>query len=393
MRATVIKFIAFIVVCMVFTVYLAFTIGNIRPSHLWFFHKDYALSAYFDDVTGLNKGDNVKVAGVIVGKVDSIKVVNGPGGKNNGGNDRALVKFQVHKSVKVPANSTASIRWRNLIGQRYVYLTPPPGDQAAPVVLKNGDTVTKTIAVVDIGELFNELGPIVRAMDPAKVNTFLDAFTGALSGNEGNLQSAIDNLATITASLASHDDAIGRLVGNLDTVAATLNNRDAEIRTVLDNLVALSQTFSDNTQIVDDSITQMGTVSVNIDRLLANNRAQIDRILANLNKLLGVVQSQAAAGQRVAGRASDRGHPDLLGRVLGRVAQPDHPVRRGPERAEHRRPVLPCNTRPTRPGPGLQVSSPGGAAADRVPQSQFPTQGRRHRQRDERTWRGCSHGA
>jgi hypothetical protein len=72
MRATLIKFIAFMAVCACFTVYLAFTIGNIRPSHLWFFHKDYSLNAYFDDVTGLNVGDNVKVAGVIVGKVKAI---------------------------------------------------------------------------------------------------------------------------------------------------------------------------------------------------------------------------------------------------------------------------------------------------------------------------------
>jgi phospholipid/cholesterol/gamma-HCH transport system substrate-binding protein len=292
MRATVIKFGIFITVCAIFTVYLAFTIGNIRPSHLWFFHKDYSLKAYFDDVSGLNNGDNVKVAGVVVGKVKSIHVVDGPLGHGGDGNGRALVTFQVHKSVRVPANSVASIRWRNLIGQRYIYLNPPPADQALPVVLRPGDTVAKTIAVVDIGELFNRLGPIIRALDPAKVNDFLDAFTGALSGNEDNLRSALDNLATLTASLASHDNAIGRLIGNVNTVAATVNNRDQEIRTILDNLVALSTTFSDNTQVVDDAVTQLGTVNTNLDRLLANNRGQIDNILNNLRILLGVVQAK-----------------------------------------------------------------------------------------------------
>ena len=77
MRSTVINLTAFVAVCLFFTVYLAFTIANIRPSHLWFFHRDYTLSATFDDVTGLNPGDNVKVAGVVVGKVRSIGVVAG----------------------------------------------------------------------------------------------------------------------------------------------------------------------------------------------------------------------------------------------------------------------------------------------------------------------------
>lgn len=284
-RFTGVKFLAFVAVCLTFTFYLAFTIGNIRPSHLWFLHRDYGLTANFDDVTGLNSGDSVKVAGVIVGKITSIKVVDGP----NNGTGRAQVRFAVHKSVRLPSNTEASIRWRNLLGQRYLYLVPPAAAQAAPTVLAAGDRITNTISVVDIGELFNRLGPIINVLDPGQVNQFIDAVSGALSGNEQNLSEALDNLANVTASLASHDDAIGRLVGNVNTVAATVSSRDQEIKTVLDNLVAISTTFSANTKIVDDAVTNLGTVSVNLDRLLSNNRAQIDRILTNVNAVLDVV--------------------------------------------------------------------------------------------------------
>jgi phospholipid/cholesterol/gamma-HCH transport system substrate-binding protein len=289
MKATVVKFIAFIAVCMVFTVYLGFTIGNIRFSHLWFFHRDYTLHANFDDVGGLNTNDDVKVAGVIVGKVTGIKVVDGPAGRSPDGNGRALVTFVVHKSVRLPSNTQGSIRWRNLLGQRYVYLNPPDKSQASPVVLRGGETLSNTISVIDIGQLFNRLGPIVRAIDPSKVNQFLDVVTGALSGNQDNLKSAIDNLATLTASLASHDDAIARLVDNVNTVAGTVSNRDAEIKTVLDNLLAISTTFSQNTRVVDDAITNLNIVNTNVDRLLVNNRDQIAHILANLNTLLATV--------------------------------------------------------------------------------------------------------
>lgn len=284
-RFTGAKLLVFIAVCVTFTVYLAFTIGNIRFSHLGFFHRDYTLSANFDDITGLNVGDSVKVAGVIVGKVSSLAVVDGP----NNGTGRALVRFSVHKTLRLPTNTEASIRWRNLLGQRYLYLNPPDAVHAAPTVLRSGDRVTNTISVVDIGELFNRLGPIVNVLDPGQVNQFLDAVSGALSGNEQNLSQALDNLATVTASLASHDDAIGRLVGNVNTVAATVSNRDEEIKTVLDNLVAISSTFSANTKIVDDAVTNLGTVSTNLDRLLSVNRTQIDHILTNLSTVLNVV--------------------------------------------------------------------------------------------------------
>jgi phospholipid/cholesterol/gamma-HCH transport system substrate-binding protein len=202
------------------------------------------------------------------------------------------VTFEVHKSVRLPTNTQASVRWRNLLGQRYVYLNPPDPTMATPVVLRSGDTIAKTASVVDIGQLFNKLGPIVKAIDPGQVNQFLDVVTGALSGNEDNLRSALGNLATITATLASHDDAIGRLVSNVDTVAATVNNRDAEITTVLNNLVDISTTFSQNTQVVDSAITNLNSVSNNVAQLLGNNRAQLDRVIANLQTLLGVVQTK-----------------------------------------------------------------------------------------------------
>jgi phospholipid/cholesterol/gamma-HCH transport system substrate-binding protein len=279
------KLLVFVAVCVAFTVYLAFTIGNIRPSHLWIFHKDYTLNANFDDVTGLNVGDSVKVAGVIVGKVNSIRVVNGP----NNGTGRALVGFSVHKTVRLPKNTEASIRWRNLLGQRYLYLNPPDAAHADATVLASGDRIANTISVVDIGELFNRLGPIINVLDPGQVNAFVDAVSGALSGNEQNLTQALDNLANVTASLASHDDAIGRLVGNVNTVAGTVSSRDQEIKTVLDNLVAISSTFSSNTKIVDDAVTNLGLVSTNLNRLLSDNQAQIAHILANVNSVLNVV--------------------------------------------------------------------------------------------------------
>lgn len=278
MRATVIKLTAFIAVCLFFTIYLAFTIANIRPSHLWFFHRDYSLSATFDDVTGLNTGDNVKVAGVVVGKVRSIGVRDG----------RARVSFVVHKTVRLPSDTSAAVRWRNLLGQRYIYLYP--GND--PTVLRNHGVIGQTRSVVDVGELFNRLGPIVKALDPQQVNVFLDEVTGALDGNQDKLRQSLDDLATLTASLAARDNQIGRLVTNLDTVSGAITARDQEIRTVLDNLLSLATTFSQNTNVVDEAVTDLGSFNTNLNTLLSHNQTQIGQILNNLGTLVQVVQAK-----------------------------------------------------------------------------------------------------
>src|SRR5438067_12577194 len=123
MTRLIVKLAGFVAVRAVFTAYLAFTIGTTHP-----FRHTYHLTATFNDATGLLRDDNVKIAGVVVGKVSSVKVRDG----------RADVGFAVRKSVKLPSDSRAAIRWRNLIGQRYVYLYP--GE--ASTMLRSGDRVT-----------------------------------------------------------------------------------------------------------------------------------------------------------------------------------------------------------------------------------------------------------
>ena len=240
------KFGAFVVVCLLFTLYLAFTIGNLDfrdPLD----REHYRLSATFDDVTGLLLNDNVKVAGVVVGKVTSVKAEDG----------KALVEFQIDNDhTNIPNDSFAAIRWRNLIGQRYLYLYPgdsPEAFQDGDVVCPDPD-VCKNVEVIDLGALFNELGPIVGAIDPGQVNQLLETLTQALDGREDKVGAALDDLAVLAKGLASRDDAIQRLVTNLETVAGTLNERDAQIEAMLENLVALSDAFGDNTATLDAAL-------------------------------------------------------------------------------------------------------------------------------------------
>ena len=281
-RRTLIKLlIVFVVPCLIITVYLYFSIGNIQSLKLGpvqLLDNEYTLRATFDDVTGMLPADNVKIAGVVVGKVKSIKVVDG----------RARVTFKVHKNVKLPSDTSAAVRWRNLLGQRYLYLYPG----SASTVLRGGDAVKQTRSVVDLGELFNRLGPIVQAIDPQQVNAFLDAVVGGLNGNEDKLRAALDNLAALSGTLGARDQAIGRLVENLDTVSGTIAARDREIRTILDNLVLIAQTFSANTDVLNGAVTNLRTFTDNFGGLLQDNRAHIDSILDNLTKIVGVVQAK-----------------------------------------------------------------------------------------------------
>ncbi len=279
MTRTAIKFGLFVALCTVFLVYLASTIGNTTALGLVGQGPDtYELTATFDDVSGLLIGDNIKVAGVPVGKVTGIDVEAG----------LAEVTMQIDADRRVPSDSSASIRWRNLIGQRYVYLVPG----TSPVMLQDADVVDDTTNVVDLGELFNRLGPIVATIDSGQVNDFLDTVTTALEGNELSLSESLDDLAFVVQGLGDRDEAIGRLIDNLEVVARTVADRDAQIETMLDNLAALSQTFSDNTQLLETAILEIGAFNTDLSSVLETNRGEIDGLLTKLDNTLNTVESQ-----------------------------------------------------------------------------------------------------
>src|SRR5690242_8504824 len=100
-----VKFALFTVVTLIATALLALTIGNIH------FRSTATYKALFSDAVNLNDNDEVRYAGVQVGSVKSVKLVNGT---------QALVTFDIEKDVPMTTATTASIRYRNLIGQRYL---------------------------------------------------------------------------------------------------------------------------------------------------------------------------------------------------------------------------------------------------------------------------------
>ncbi|MEY2449958.1 MAG: phospholipid/cholesterol/gamma-HCH transport system substrate-binding protein [Acidimicrobiaceae bacterium] len=281
MIRTAIKFGVFVLICLSFTTYLAFTIGNISVSDP--LARDYhTYRATFDDVTGLLANDNVKIAGVVVGKVKSIQVVEG----------RAEVKFAVKKSIALGPKTSASIRWRNLIGQRYVYITPDPDPHP---VTKIDDEIKVTTSTIDLGELFNRLGPIVTSLDSKQINDFLDTVSQALDGQQDKVGKAIDDLAILTKGLATRDESLNRLIANLNTVAGTITNRDQQIRVMLDNLVLISSTFSANTDTLDAALQEFGTFSTNLRTILVNNSSEIDRLIDNIDLIAADVISPELA--------------------------------------------------------------------------------------------------
>jgi phospholipid/cholesterol/gamma-HCH transport system substrate-binding protein len=211
-RSSLVKFLVFVAATLLATGTLAATIANIQ------FGDKATYTAVFNDVTGLANGQEVRIAGVRVGEVTGIKVAR----------DRvhADVELKVLKTSVLTQGTKATIKYRNLVGERYVALTQEAGG-ALP--LKDGATIglDHTQSALDLTVLFNGFKPLFAALSPKDVNELSGNIISVLQGEGGNINSLLAKTASLTSTLADRDEVIGRTISNLNTVLGTVDEHDA----------------------------------------------------------------------------------------------------------------------------------------------------------------------
>jgi phospholipid/cholesterol/gamma-HCH transport system substrate-binding protein len=170
------------------------------------------------------------------------------------------------------------VRWRNLIGQRYLWLSPGDADEH----LADGDTVEDAQDVVDLGQLVNQLAPLAQAVSPEQINRILTALIEAFDGNEATFDGLVRDLDTVLASLAERDDTIAQLLEDYGAIAGAVASRDAQIDQMVQNLVAIASTFSENDALLDRALVELGAVSGSLDQLLSTGAADLGDALDHL---------------------------------------------------------------------------------------------------------------
>ena len=220
---TVVKLGIFWSVLLSFTVMIIIVFGQVR------FNRTTGYSAMFSDVSGLRAGQFVRAAGVEVGKVSKVTLVDG--------DKRVLVEFGVESSLQLDKATTASIRYLNLIGDRYVELKR--GDTGQ--LLAPGGTIPleHTQPALDLDALIGGFRPLFKALDPDKVNSIAQSIITVFQGQGATIDDILDQTTSLTATLASRDQAIGEVIKNLNIVLATVVKHQKDFDRTVDNLEVL----------------------------------------------------------------------------------------------------------------------------------------------------------
>ena len=268
------KLLIFMVVTALATGVLVVTIGNLS------FGGTHTYKAVFADATGVNKGDDVRIAGVKVGTVEGISLVD---------RTRAMVTFNVQSDTALTRSTRADIRYRNLVGQRYVALTNEIGSTA---VLEPGSTIpiARTSPALDLTVLFNGFKPLFQALSPTDVNQLSYEIIQVFQGEGGTLESLLAHTASVTNTLADRDQVISALVDNLSEVLDHVADRDQQLNQLITTFKQFVGGLNQDRDAILGSLDQISHLSVQTASLVKGIRSPLVDDISNLRQLTANIQ-------------------------------------------------------------------------------------------------------
>ncbi|QBS41610.1 MCE family protein [Nocardia sp. CS682] len=271
------KLIIFVIVTLFATTMLGLSIANYSGGGTKF-------KARFTDVTSLNAGDEVRIAGVRVGKVTDVSIV-----------DKRLaeVKFELTDRDWLPASTTASIRYRNLVGQRYIALEQGTGEQGRKLNAGGTIPLERTNPALNLTTLFNGFRPLFRTLTADDVNKLSFEIIQVFQGEQGTIHDLVATTASLTNKIADKDAVIGELVRNLTAVLDTVNQRDDQFNQLIVNTEALVSGLSAERDTIGRSVTSLGNLASATADLLVPVRPTLQGSIAGLSQLTGTMNERS----------------------------------------------------------------------------------------------------
>jgi phospholipid/cholesterol/gamma-HCH transport system substrate-binding protein len=271
--ATVWRLAVFLALCALGVFALFAVFGQLR------FEQGKTFNAEFTNVSGLKKGNFVRIAGVEVGQVQDISI-----------NPDAIVtvKFSTDNSVVLTEGTKAVIRWDNLIGGRYLELQEGAGGVKT---LNPGQTIPldRTEPALDIDALIGGFRPLFRALDPEQVNALSGQLIQAFQGQGATIGSFLDQTAALTNTLADRDQLIGQVIINLNTVLGSLGDQSDQFDKAVTSLSGLVKGLAARKTDIANGVAYANAAAGSIADLLQQARPPFQNLVHQTDRAASIV--------------------------------------------------------------------------------------------------------
>lgn len=232
--------------------------------------------ASFTEAGGLKPGDEVRIAGVRVGKVESMEL---------DGNS-VKVGFRVKTDADLGEETRVDIRVKTILGSMFLAVTPAgQGELAEETTIP----VERTSSPYDVVEAFEGLGETSGKIDTDQLAAALTTFADLTRNTPEEFQAALSGVSALSEVVASKDDEINSLLTNLERVSTVLDARDEDIVALMSDADSLFKALVQRKAQIHRLLVSSTTLSKELTALIRESRADLKPALDQLDKVLQVI--------------------------------------------------------------------------------------------------------
>jgi phospholipid/cholesterol/gamma-HCH transport system substrate-binding protein len=232
--------------------------------------------AAFSEAGGLKANDEVRVAGVRVGKVQSVAL----------DGDHVKVEFNVENGVEFGPASSAGIKVKTLLGAMYLSLEPAGEGQ-----MDEGTVIpqSRTSSPYDVVDAFSGLADTSERIDTDRLARSLDTMAGLMKNTPEEFQAALKGMSALSTNIAARDEQLNELLGNMEKVSRVLADRNGDLVTLMEDGDKLFRALVARREAVHDLLTATSRLSRELTRLVEETRADLKPALDHLDNVVDML--------------------------------------------------------------------------------------------------------
>jgi len=259
---------------------LAATVGLVFVA----FHAEDLLArgatykADFVESSDLQTGNEVRVAGVKVGKVTDVRL----------DGDHVQVSFKVDSGTEMGTTTRAVIKLKTLVGARYLEVDPD-----GPGVLNPADVIPldRTTPLFTIDRALGGLSQRIDAIDTGQLSQAFDAISDTFKNTPGLNKAALVGLSRLSRTVSSRDAELKSLLTHTQDVVRTLNGRDAELTTLIADADVLLRAVQQRRDVIDRLLVNSSALAQQITGLSRDNQTVLNSALGRVNAVLDTLRA------------------------------------------------------------------------------------------------------
>ena len=232
--------------------------------------------AEFTDASGLRDGNIVQVGGIRAGRVDEVELEG----------DKVVVTFEVEKDVEFGTDSEASIEVLNLLGEKYLQLTPAGSGQLEE---DSVIPVSRTESAYDIIGVFGDLTTTTERIDTGQLQKALGAVSDTMDTTAPEVHSTFEGISRLSRTVASRDEQIQSLLHSSHSVSKLLANRSTDIVKLMDRSDLVFQEVERRKAAIHRLLVNARILADELRGLAQDNQAEIGPAQQQVDDLLDML--------------------------------------------------------------------------------------------------------